>query len=509
MHFRKPLLALAFGLMASVTLAPAVNANEIVIGSIQGPPSLDAHVTSAQAARNITLHMYETLYARNEQGAAVPDLAEGVTVSDDQLTYTFKLREGVKFHNGKEMTSEDVVASIERYRKIGVSPALVAAIDTVTASSPYEVVIKLKAPQSVFLDNISSPRAPIAIYPAEEAAKGANEIAYIGTGPYKFVEYIPDSHATVEKFADYVPNPNYTERDGLAGKKEALIDKVIFRFIPEAGARNAGLEAGEIDIVETVDAPVAERLRGDSKYIVHDVLPFSMQIIKFNHAQAPTNDVNFRKAVAAALDMEEIMEITYAGINQVDGGWVFPNSAYANTAGLDQFNLNDLDKAKEYLAQSSYKGETLTFIADTLRQSVDVATVVQSRMEAIGVKVDVAVADWPTTSKLGFSKEGWNFWTHGLGIEPFEGPGTVMNVWVNGNGQMAPDAEIDRIAGEFAQAKTEDEKKVLFTEFQQRMYDNMIAVKAGNYGLFQVTSSKVQNFTPFRIPRLWGVTLAE
>jgi len=513
MNMRKLSLGIAMGLMASIAIVPAAFAQtpggEIIIASVQGPPSLDAHVTNAQVARNITLHIYETLYARNENGDAVPDLAEGVTVSEDGKTYNFKLREGVKFHNGKEMTSEDVVASIERYRDIGVSKTLVAAVDTVAADGPYNVVITLKEPQSVFLDNISSPRAPLAIYPAEEAAKAANEIAYIGTGPFKFVEYIPDSHVTLEKFAEYVPNPAYTERDGLAGKKEVLIDKVTFRFIPEAGARTAALESGAVQIVETVDGPTAERLRADPKYIIHDVLPFAFQVIKFNHALAPTDDVNFRKAVQAALDMEEIMEISYAGINQVDGGWVFPNSPFATPAGIDQYNVADLEAAKAFLDQSAYNGETVTFITDNLRPNVDVATVVQSRLEAIGVKMDISVADWPTTSKIGFTPNGWNFWTHGFGIEPFEGPGTVMSAWVGGGGQMVPDPEIDRIAGEFNAALTDDAKKALFTEFQQRMFDNMVAIKAGNYGLFQVTNDKVENFVSFRIPRMWGVTLAQ
>lgn len=506
-----------FGRTAAVAMLPKVLAlssaalaqegGSLVIASVQGPPSLDAHVTNAQVARNITLHIYETLYARDENGEAVPDLAEGVSVSDDGLTYTFKLRKGVKFHTGKEMTSNDVSASIERFRKIGVSPALVAAIDTVTAVSPYEVAIKLKKKQSVFLDNISSPRAPIAIYPAEEAAKGANEIQYIGTGPFKFVEYTPDSHVTLEKFADYVPNPAYQGRDGLAGKKEVLIHRVTFRFIPEAGARTAALESGAVQIVETVDGPTAARLRTDTKYIVHDVLPFAFQIIKFNHAQAPTDDVNFRKAVQAALDMEEIMEISYAAINQVDGGWVFPKSPFATDAGLDQYNIANFDKAKEFLGKSNYKGKPVTFITDNLRPNVDIATVVQARLEAIGVKVDISIADWPTTSKIGFTKTGWNFWTHGFGIEPFEGPGTVMSAFVGGNAQMIADPEIDRIAGEFYATLDDAQKKDLFKQFQQRMYDNMIAIKAGNYGLFQLTSSKVENFVPFRIPRMWGVKL--
>ncbi len=513
MKIRSVLVSMAFGLVASIAVVPGAMAQsggtEIVIASVQGPPSLDAHVSSAQVARNITLHIYETLFARNENGDAVPDLAEGVTISDDGLNYLFKLREGVKFHNGKEMTSEDVVASLERYREIGVSPALVKAIESVSATSKYEVTVTLSEPQSVFLDNISSPRAPIAIYPSEEAAKGANEIDYIGTGPYRFVEYVPDSHVALERFADYVANPAYSGRDGLAGRKEALIDKVVFRFIPEAGARNAALEAGEVDIVETIDGPTAERLRGDDQYVIHDVLPFAFQVIKFNHAQAPTDDVNFRKAVQAALDMEEIMEISYAGINQVDGGWVFPHSPFATSAGLDQYNVADLDAAKAFLAKSSYKGEPLIFITDNLRPNVDVATVLQQRMEAIGVKVEISVADWPTTSKIGFTPTGWHFWTHGFGIEPFEGPGTVISAWTGGTSQIVPDPEIDRIAGEFSRALDPEKRKAVFAEFQQHMYDNMVAIKAGNYGLFQVTTDNVQNFVPHRIPRMWGVTLSE
>src|SRR5262249_25135760 len=151
--------------------------------------------------------------------------------------------------------------------------------------------------QSTFLDNLSSPRAPIAIYPAAEAAKEANKIEYIGTGPYKFVEYKPDSHVKIARFDDYVPNPKGTGRDGFAGKKEVFLDSVTFRFMPEAGARNAAFEAGDVQLVETVDDATAKRLASNKAYAVYKVLPFAFQVIKFNHAQAPTSDVNFRLAV--------------------------------------------------------------------------------------------------------------------------------------------------------------------------------------------------------------------
>jgi peptide/nickel transport system substrate-binding protein len=316
---------------------------DVIIAIAQAPPSLDAHITSAQASRNVSLHMYETLYARDENAKPVPELAEGVTISADGKTYVFPIRKGVKFHNGKDLDAQDVAASIDRYRKVGASPALVSAIDTIKATGSHEVTITLKQAQSTFLDNISSPRAPIAIYPASEAAKEAGKIEFIGTGPYRFVEYKPDSHVKIARYDGYSPNPKgKQERDGFAGKKDAFIDTITFRFMPEMGARVAALEAGEIHHNETVDGPTAKRIGSDKRFTVFKVLPFALQVIKFNHAQAPGNDVNFRLAVQAALDMEEIMAISYADIYQMDPSWLYPGHAFHTTAGSDKYNKGDL-----------------------------------------------------------------------------------------------------------------------------------------------------------------------
>ncbi|MBI3707442.1 MAG: ABC transporter substrate-binding protein [Proteobacteria bacterium] len=506
------LLSLAASLgLGALTASPhaglaQTRGGDVVIAMVGAPPSLDAQVTSAQVARNVTLELYETLYGRDENGNAVPDLAEGVDISADGKTYLFKLRKGVKFHNGKEMTSVDVVASLERYRKVGASLSLVDAIEAVEIKGPYEVAIKLKSVQAVFLDNLSSPRAPIAIYPAEEAAKDANKINYIGTGPFKFVEYRPDSHVKLERFKDYVPNPAYAKRDGLVGRKEVFIDTVTFRFMPEAGARVAALESGDVHVVETVDGPTAKRLEGNRNFKVFRVLPFAFQVLKFNHALAPTDDLNFRKAVAAALDDEEVMAIAHPDIYQLDGGWLFPNAAFHTDAGR-AYNENNLKKAKELVGQSKYKGEKITFIVDNLRSNVDVATVVQQKLAEIGVKVDISVADWPTVSKVGFTPTGWNFWTHGFGIEPFEGPASVMAPWVAGLSQQKVDAEVDRLYAVLNTEMDATKRKAVFAEFQKRMYDAAVALKIGNYGLFQVATTKLKNFEPHRIPRMWGVTL--
>ena len=504
--------SLALGAVALVASFGVANAQkrggDVVIAITQAPPSLDAQVSSAQAARNINLHVFETLYARDETAKAVPELAEGVRISSDGLSYVFPIRKGVKFHNGKELDAADVVASIDRYRKVGASPALVSAIDSIKASGSHEVTIVLKQPQATFLDNISSPRAPIAIYPASEAAKDAGKIDIIGTGPYRFVEYKPDSHVKLTRYDGYSPNPNGKQsRDGFAGKKEAYIDTITFRFMPEAGARTAALEAGEVQLNETADGPTAKRLAGNNRMTVFKALPFALQVIKFNHAQAPTSDVNFRLAVQAALDMEEIMAISFADIYQMDPSWLYPGSPFHTAAGAEKYNKGDLKLAKEYLTKSGYKGEKVVFMVDNTRPNVDTATVVQQRLKEVGINVDLSVADWPTVSKIGFTPTGWSFWAHGFGIEPYEGPGSVMAPWVNGLSQQAKDEKIDALAAAFARELDEGKRKVMFAQFQQHMYDSAVAIKAGNYGQFQIASTRLKNFTPYRIPRMWGVWL--
>ena len=479
----------------------------ITVGLTQAPPSLDAQLTSAQVARAINLHMYETLYARDENAGVVPDLAQGADIAKDGLTYVLQLRSGVKFHNGKTMDAGDAVASLERYRRIGLASILLSGVDKIEASGPLEVTVRLKKVQSNFLDTLSSPGTPLAIYPAEEARKDPKDFKFVGTGPMKFVEYAPDSHATLERFADYVANPNYTKRDGFAGRKEVFIDRAVFRFMPESGARTAAIQTGEILINETTDGPTAKQLAGDSKVQVLKLLPFALNIAKFNHAQAPCDDVNFRRAVAACLNMEETMSIAYPDINKLDGGLVYGYSPYYTTAGTELYNINDVAKAKEWLAKSKYKGETLTFICDTIRPVVDTATDIKEQLGQIGIKIEVKVSDWPTVSTLGFKPDGWHFWTHGLGIEPYEGPAKLMSIWANGISQIKDDPAIDKFYADLLAELDMAKRKEIFASFQRYMYENAVTVPLGNYGMFQVVSSKIKNFVPYRVPRLWGVWL--
>ena len=498
-------LAAALAIGAAAPVLAQKKGGDVVVAITNAPPSLDPHSTSAQAARHVNLHMFESLYARDEGAKPVPDLAKSVAVSPDGLSYVFTLRSGVKFHNGKTMGPADVVASIERYRKGGASASLIAAIDSVSATGADQVTIKLKTVQSTFLGNLSSPRAPIAIMPAEEAAKEMGKADPIGTGPYRFVEYKPDSHVKLARFDGYVPNPAYKERDGFAGAKIAYLDTVTFRFIPEAGARDAATMTGQVHLNETSDESTAKRLKGNPGFTVMKALPYAVQVLKFNMAQGPGTDLNFRRAIAQAINAEEMLGTAYPDLYLMDQSWVYPGSPYHTGRALLK---QDVAAAKANLAKSSYKGEKLIFIIDNIRPNVDAATVFQQQVAAIGVNIELKVGDWPTISGIGLkSDQGWNFWTHGFGIEPYEGPASAMSHWVKGQGQRKADPVIDDLFTKLNAEMDVAKQKQLFADFENRMADQAIAINLGDYGLFQVVSNKLKNFKPYRITRMWGVWL--
>ena len=216
-------LSAALGVAApmGVTLAQTMG-GDVIIAQGSNPPSLDAMATSSGASRNITMNMYETLYGFSESIQPIPILAEGVEISDDGLKYVFTLRQGVKFHNGKEMTAKDVKASLERYRKVGATGTMLEPVASIDITGDYEVTLTMKQATPTFLEAFSSPRAPAVIIPEEDGQAEAGKTSLIGTGPYKYVEYIPDDHVTLARFDDYTQDTRSEGIDGFGGKKDGL-----------------------------------------------------------------------------------------------------------------------------------------------------------------------------------------------------------------------------------------------------------------------------------------------
>lgn len=489
--------------------APAVaqrRGGDCVVAVQSAPPTLDAVTSSAEASRNITLHIFETLFARDEAANVKPDLAEGVNISADGLEYRFTLRRGVKFHNGKVMTSADVKASLERFARVGMSKSIMDPVAAVEAPDANTVVCKLRAPNPGFLEGISSPRAPAAIIPAEEAGKAAGQIELIGTGPFRFVEFRPDSHALVRRFDDYTPNTNFTERDGFGGKKTAHFDSVRFRFMPESGARTAALQTGEVHVIDTLDPAAARRLASNADIKTYPVLPWAYQTLILNHTQAPMGNLKLRQAIQAALNMEEIMAISTNGLFRLEHGWQHPGTQYfAGDIGKPLYNMKNTDLARRLLQEAGYRNEQLTILTDsTIGGHKETGEVVQEQLRAAGLNIRLNVVDWPTAFQIRLRPDGWHMWTLLMGIEPYEGPYNVLSFFSgNAPAQHVRIAEIDAANAKLNNSLQLADRQAAVREFQQHMYENVVSIKCGDSGRIHAARANVANYRPYRIPRMW------
>lgn len=481
---------------------------DMVFGQEAQVAGLDMHFSSAISARNVAMHIYESLMTRGEDNSPIHELAESHEVSDDGLTYTFKLRDGITFHNGKTMTSADVLASFERYQEIGIDRATLEPVESMSAPDPSTFVITLKNKVPVFIEQLSSFRVPIVIIPAEEAAKEANQIEYIGTGPFKFAEWVPDGFVKLERFDEYVPNTAFEGKTGFGGYKVACFDTVTFRIVKEPGARVAGLETGELQGVEDVPTKAAERLVDNQDIKLIPVENWWIHIAIVNQSSPPTDKLGVRKAIQVGLDMEEIMEIATDGAYTLNHGFQYPGNPYFVEGGKEWYNVNDKERAKQYLEEADYNGEPVVLLTNSDYTNMYNASLVMSeQLKDIGINAELKVVDWPTSRQERDNTNAWNMFFTGFGTGPSIGPqGAVVDLVQPANLSRAPeDPELADAWSRMQLEETQEGRKAAFNDVQTIFYDDVYAIVMGDIQKVQAVRSNVDGFVPFRIPRLWNV----
>ncbi|MBM3573291.1 MAG: ABC transporter substrate-binding protein [Alphaproteobacteria bacterium] len=476
--------------------------------------SLDQHTSSTISTRNVAMHMFESLMTRDENMSPIPELADQVIATEDGMTYTFKLRQGVKFHNGKIMTTEDVVASFDRYKKVGIDRGILDVVDRWEAPDKDTFIIRMKVAQPTFLENLSSFSVPIVIIPKENADAAPMQLKPVGTGPWEYVEFVADSHVKLKRFDGYVPDKRSTDINGFGGYKVACADTITFRIVTEAGARVAGLETGEFHGVEDLPAKAQARLKTNANIVLKPLQNFWVQIAIPNLSFAPTDNLKVRQAIQAALDMEEIMEAATDGAYRLNVGFQYPGQAFYTEAGKETYHQKNTAKAKKLLQESGYKGEKLTLLTNKDYSNMYTAALVMSeQLKAIGMNVELLVLDWPASvQRQQNTAEGWNFFFTGYGTNTSLGGIAALrfhappfNTYRPKNNQ--PDAEFVKYFNEVANGKTLDERKAAFARAQGRILDQVLALPFGSLTKVQAVRANVENFRPFRIPRMSNVWL--
>ena len=467
--------------------------------------SLDPHRIGWQN-HEVLRQVFEGLLAVDAGFGVIPGLAHKWSVSEDGRVYTFQMRKGVKFHNGKEMTAEDVKATLDRLVSSSIKSKF-ETIDKTEVTGPYEVTVTLSKPTATFLINLASPHT-IGVMPKEEIDRQGDNIQHpIGTGPFEFVEWIPDRHVKLKRFADYWGGAG--ETTGTGGKKTAYVDEIIFRPMTERAVRVSALEAGDIDLGFI---PSAERQRlstNPNLTIVSTGPTFEFWNFWFNCKEgSPFADINLRKAFAHAVNKQEMLLATTGGPGVVVNS-PFPSFSfwYTDAHRPEAGPQYDPEKARAYLQKSNYKGEPITIITSKGYPAMDKqAVVAQAQLKQVGINAELEYHDW--SSLFDKYKSGdFDVVSYGYGshADPdfFYHARMLSTNTFNGWGN----AELDRLAVAARSTTDLEKRRKLYAEAQRIINDELPLLFTFSEEYFYGYATKVHGFDPWGAVflRLWNV----
>ena len=416
----RPLIAWVIGLTVAL-LATTTSAQQKPVygGSLtvaQGvePPGLDpTTATSTAIPRVVYSNVLEGLVKIDRNGKIVLALAREIKTSKDGKEYTFILKKGVKFHDGKPFDSEDVKFTLDRLMdpKTGAAhPEYYKDIDSVQVMDPHTVKIKQKNANSMFLFNLARPDSLIVNKQAMDRLKSAP----VGTGPFRLVEWVRGDHITVAKFEDY-------HRKGIP-----YLDKVIFKFIGDPSAQIASLKAGDIDaIAYDVSPENALLLEKDLRFRVLNGYTTTEVILSTNHSRKPFTDVRVRRAMAHAIDRSALIKGAMAGYGVPIGSHMDPgNPYYIDLTPVYPYNP---EKAKELLIEAGYPNgfEAVMKLPERYAYARRTGEVIADMLSKVRIRLNIELIEWGQWIDRVFKNADYDLTVIGH-AEPFD-----INIYAN------------------------------------------------------------------------------
>lgn len=509
---KRTALAVATSAVALLSMTGFVHAQTqggiIDVATIGEPPTLDPMASTADLVGIVTQHIFETLYTFDAKWGATPLLAaELPTISEDGTVYTIPLRTGIKFHDGSEMTAADVVASLERWTRIATRGKQAGEVIVgIAATDDATVTITLSKPYAPLVALLSLNNAAAIIIPAANAAQDPLE-SFIGTGPYRLAERVPDQYIQLVRFEDYQSLGG--EPDGYGGARNQYLDEIRFVPVPDPSTRIGVAMAGQYDYVDQLPVEAFDQIAsGASEPVV--LAPFGWPVFMMNTKEGLNSDIRVRKAIQAALAPEDMMIAAFGSEDffSIDGAWYPDSFVWHSEEGTDAYRpLGDTEAAKALLAEAGYDGSPLRIL--TSRQyefHYKMALVAQAYLEAAGFKVQMDVVEWATLTTNRADPALWDIYiTH----SPFLPEPSLMGLMSDTSpGWWVTDAK--HAAVEAFNAESDPDKRVaLFAEVQKVMYDEVPGYKVGNFNALAAQNPALEGVTPAPWPYFWNAYVTE
>jgi peptide/nickel transport system substrate-binding protein len=523
---RRTLLAGTAAVAATAVAAPYVHAQKRG-GTLKFVPHADLKIldpiwTTAYITRNHGYMIFDTLFALDADLRLRPQMVDKHTVSKDATKYSFTLRDGLKFHDGQPVTAEDCVASLKRWgAKDAVGRLMMAALAKMAPVDRKTFVIELEQPFGLVLDALGKPSAsPSFIMPARLAATDPNEQIkeVIGSGPFKFSkdEWQPGNRVVYVRNPDYVPRGE--KPSGAAGGKQALVDRVEWRYIPDAATAGAALEAGEVDYWENVPLDFAPRLEKNANVTVFVTDPRGSQgILRPNHLHPPFNNKKARQALLLAVDQRAYLQavIGHEKYYKVCPGlFMCGGMPYESKVGAPA--RADLDRARQLFKESGYDGRPVVVLDPTDSPYAHAPALVTTEvLKSIGATVDLQGMDWSTMVQRRAKKEpplqgGWNvFHTWATAFDVMTP--AVASV-LSGAGDKAwfgwPTSEpMEKLRADFTRQPDPAKRKAIAEEVQRLAFDEVPFITWGQFVVPGAFRKNVRGVLQFGATLLWNISV--
>jgi peptide/nickel transport system substrate-binding protein len=433
------------------------------VGLQADPAELDPHLTSLTAAWHVIEHVYEGLVRTSPTLEPEPSLAESWDISDDGITYTFAIRQGVTFHNGREMTSDDVKYSLERILDPATASANasdLASVAAVEAPDLATAVITLKSADSSFLAKLMG--SSIAVVPKEEVeANGDLKLTMVGTGPFRFVEYVPNTRVTLERNGEYWDS----------GKP--YLDGLEMLIIPENTSRRTALVSGDVDLIEYApvqDLPIFE---ADSSLMVTGDQNTNIRYMAINISRQPFDKLEVRQAIAKVIDREPIIQAAVFG-GGTPTNVIFPPTFWAGVES--EIPSPDIEGAKALMAQAGHADGFETTIHSWAQYPFlsNAAIVIQEQLRQIGIEADTDFQENATYLENYFAG---NFDLSVTGTSAYTDPNDVIlanfGTGESNNGIGYSNPELDKLIAEGVATTDQNARAEVYAQIQAILLEDL------------------------------------
>ncbi|WP_050406395.1 ABC transporter substrate-binding protein [Bradyrhizobium embrapense] len=459
---------------------------------------IDPILTTAYITRDHGYMVYDTLIATDSNFKIQPQMADW-KVSDDKLTYTFTLRDGLKWHDGGPVTAEDCVASLKRWAKVdGMGQKLMDFTASIEATDAKTITLKLKEPYGLVLESIGKPSSRVAFMMPKRLAETPPDKPIpeqIGSGPFKFVqaEFQPGVKAVYVKNKDYVPRKE--PASWTAGGKVVKVDRVEWVTMADAQTALNALQSGDIDFLENPSLDTLSVLEADKDIKIETLNKAGFQTLgRMNFLYPPFDNIKVRQAALLAVNQKQVLDALVGNPKYYKTCVAFfiCDTPFATDVGGETLlKGGDMAAAKKALAESGYDGTPIVIMApgDVTTLKAQPVVVAQQLRDA-GFKVDLQATDWQTVVTRRASQKppkegGWNmFFTNWVSADVSN---PIANLSIGGQGKnggwfgWAEDAKIEQLKDAFVRATSLDEQKKIAADIQKEAYEQVIYIPLGQY----------------------------